>query len=94
MTNPTANKITFFSTQAYDKQFFSECNTPFGFELDYFETQLNATTANLVQEGSVVCVFVNDKVDANVVKQLAAKKVTIIALRCAGFNNVDVEACR
>lgn len=86
--------ITFFSTQTYDKQFFDKCNEQFGFELDYFETQLNTTTANLVQEGSVVCVFVNDKVDANVVKQLAAKNVRIIALRCAGFNNVDLEACR
>ncbi|MBC7720590.1 MAG: 2-hydroxyacid dehydrogenase, partial [Pedobacter sp.] len=51
MTKQAVNKITFFSTQEYDKQFFNQCNTPFGFELDYFETQLNATTANLVQEG-------------------------------------------
>ncbi len=86
--------ITFFSTQPYDKQFFNQCNKHFNFQLTYFETQLNSVTVNLVTEESVVCVFVNDKVDATVVKQLAAKKVRVIALRCAGFNNVDVEACK
>jgi D-lactate dehydrogenase len=94
MSNLSTTNITFFSTQPYDKQFFTKCNEHFGYQLTYFETQLNTATANLVQEGSVVCVFVNDKVDAAVVKQLAAKKVGIIALRCAGFNNVDMEACK
>ncbi len=86
--------ITFFSTQPYDKQFFTKCNEQFGNQLTFLETRLNATTASLVEEGSVVCAFVNDKIDATVVKLLAAKKVGIIALRCAGFNNVDIEACR
>ncbi|MBC7651814.1 MAG: 2-hydroxyacid dehydrogenase [Deinococcales bacterium] len=94
-TSAASNKtITFFSTQPYDQEFFNQCNQPFGYQLIYFETQLNASTANLVQEGSVVCVFVNDKIDANVVQQLAAKGVKIIALRCAGFNNVDIDACK
>ncbi len=94
MSNPSSTNITFFSTQPYDKQFFNHCNAHFGYQLTYFDIQLNADTANLVQEGSVVCVFVNDKVDVAVVKQLVAKKVGIIALRCAGFNNIDIEACR
>lgn len=86
--------ITFFSTQPYDKQFFTKCNEQFGYQLTFLETRLDATTASLVEEGSVVCAFVNDKIDATVVKLLAAKKVGIIALRCAGFNNVDIEACK
>ena len=86
--------ITFFSTQPYDKEFFNQCNQQFDFKLQYFETQLNKTTANLVKDAIVVCVFVNDIVDADVVKQLATNGVKIIALRCAGFNNVDVEACK
>lgn len=86
--------ITFFSTQPYDKEFFNLCNEQFGFKLHFFETQLNTTTANLVHDALIVCVFVNDKVDATVVQLLASKGVKIIALRCAGFNNVDVEACK
>ncbi len=89
-----STNITFFSTQPYDKQFFTKCNEQFGYQLNFLETRLDATTASLVEEGSVVCAFVNDKIDATVVKLLAAKKVGIIALRCAGFNNVDVEACK
>lgn len=94
MSNSPLTNITFFSTQPYDKQFFTKCNEHFGFQLNFFETRLNISTANLVEEGAVVCVFVNDKVDAAVVKLLAARKVGIIALRCAGFNNVDLEACK
>lgn len=90
----TNTSITFFSTQPYDKHFFTKCNEHFGYQLTYFETQLNAGTASLVEDSSVVCAFVNDKIDATVVKLLAAKNVSIIALRCAGFNNVDIEACR
>jgi D-lactate dehydrogenase len=94
MTESSTTNITFFSTQPYDKQFFIKCNEQFGFQLTYFETQLNASTVSLVEEGAVVCAFVNDKIDATVVKLLAAKKVGIIALRCAGFNNVDIDACK
>ena len=87
-------KVTFFSTQPYDRQFFNQYNDSFGFELEYFETPLNAQTVNLVHDAAAVCVFVNDKVDADVVKKLAEKKVQIIALRCAGFNNVDIVAAK
>jgi len=91
---PTITNITFFSTQPYDKQFFIKCNEQFGYHLSFLETRLNTTTVSLVEEGAVVCAFVNDTIDAAVVQQLAVKKVGIIALRCAGFNNVDVEACK
>ena len=86
--------ITFFSTQPYDQQFFNQCNEQYGFKLVYFETPLNKTTVNLVKDTIAICVFVNDKVDADVIQQLATKGVKIIALRCAGFNNLDIEACK
>lgn len=87
-------KITFFSTQPYDKEFFNRYNDSFGFELDFFETQLNLQTANLIDKADAVCVFVNDLVTETVIEQLALKNVKLIALRCAGFNNVDLEAAK
>ncbi|NNV55908.1 2-hydroxyacid dehydrogenase [Limnovirga soli] len=87
-------KITFFSTQPYDKAFFTRVNQTYGFELEFVEAQLNSTTANLVNNSTAVCVFVNDKVDKAVIEQLAAKGVKTIALRCAGFNNVDLDAAK
>jgi len=88
-------KISFFSAKPYDKQFFNEVNNNFNFQLNYFDTHLGPHIVNLVEEGThVVCVFVNDKVNAAVIKVLAAKGVQIIALRCAGFNNVDLDACK
>ncbi|SCY99295.1 D-lactate dehydrogenase [Flavobacterium anhuiense] len=88
------NKIAFFSTQPYDKTFFNKYNEDFGFQLDFFETQLNPQTVALIEECEIVCVFVNDIVNETVINQLAEKKVKIIALRCAGFNNVDLEAAK
>lgn len=90
---PNNNKIAFFSTQPYDKTFFNKYNTN-GFELDFFETQLNPQTVILIEDASIVCVFVNDIVNESVIRQLADKKVKIIALRCAGFNNVDLDSAK
>ncbi len=87
-------KITFFSTQLYDKQFFNQYINDYGFEPEYIETGLNSQTVTLVNDAVAVCVFVNDKVDDKVIQQLAAKGVRIIALRCAGFNNVDLQAAK
>ncbi|NRT15220.1 D-lactate dehydrogenase [Flavobacterium sp. 28A] len=87
-------KIAFFSTQSYDKTFFENRNADFGFSLHFFESQLNALTVELIQDETVVCVFVNDIVNAQVIESLANKKVQIIALRCAGFNNVDLDAAK
>ncbi len=87
-------KITCFSTQPYDKEFFNRYNDSFGFELEYFEVQLNSQTVNLINNSVAVCIFVNDKVDEQLIMQLAEKGVKIIALRCAGFNNVDLAAAK
>lgn len=85
-------KITFFSTKPYDKEFFIKQNEQYGFELEFYETHLGPHIVNLVEDTDAVCVFVNDKVNAEVIKILAAKGVKTIALRCAGFNNVDLNA--
>ena len=87
-------KITFFSAKPYDRQFFDRYNEEFGFEMEYFETHLGPHIVNAVEGADAVCVFVNDKVNAEVISVLAKKSVRIIALRCAGFNNVDLDAAR
>lgn len=85
-------KLIFFSTQSYDKTFFEEHNERFGFTIDFFEVSLTEKSVNLIQHAEAICVFVNDRVTQPVIELLAAKGVKIIALRCAGFNNVDLEA--
>ena len=87
-------KIVFFSAHPYDNLFFNRYNSSYGFELVFLEPQLNDQTAGLVDSADAVCVFVNDTLNAAVCNQLALKGVKIIALRCAGFNNVDLEAAK
>lgn len=87
-------KITFFSTQPYDKEFFIKYNADFGFQLEFIEAGLDENTVELVKKSEVVCVFVNDKVNRKIIACLAVKGVKIIALRCAGFNNVDLGAAK
>lgn len=87
-------KISFFSTQPYDREFFTRHNGPYGFELEFFESALSGKTVNLVHDAEAVCVFVNDRVNADVIGQLATRQVKIIALRCAGFNNVNLQAAK
>ena len=85
-------KIAFFSTQSYDRQYFNRYNT--GHELVFFEAPLNEQTVNLATGFTGICVFVNDVVSPAVVKQLSAQGIQLIALRCAGYNNVDLGAAR
>lgn len=88
-------KILFFSAKPYDKHFFIRENEPYGFELEFLETHLGPHIVNAVDEGTpVVCTFVNDKLTEEVIGILAAKGVKVLALRCAGFNNVNLEAAR
>jgi D-lactate dehydrogenase len=86
--------ITFFSAKPYDKLFFDQQNQSHGFTLEYYETHLGPHSVNMVTNTDAVCVFVNDKLTAPVIEALAQRGVKIIALRCAGFNNVDLEAAR
>ena len=85
-------KIAFFDTHSYDKKSFVEANKSFNYEIDFRDYKLNENTALTAQGYDVVCVFVNDVVNAEVIKTLADCGVKLIALRCAGFNNVDLKA--
>ncbi len=79
-TTSANNKIAFFSTQPYDKTFFNKYNADFGFELDFYETQLNPQTVILIEKAEIVCVFVNDIVNEAVIKQLAQHPLTDIGI--------------
>ena len=85
-------KIAFFDAKDYDIESFNEANADGKFKIKYFDTKLNEDTAKLAKGYDVVCVFVNDTVDEKVVSSIAKKGVKLVALRCAGFNNVDVKA--
>lgn len=87
-------KIAFFDTKTYDKESFEKTNTAFGAQITFFETKLNKDTVQLAKGYDAVCVFVNDTVDKEVIDSLCEFGVKVIALRCAGFNNVDMKyAC-
>lgn len=85
-------KIVFFDSKDYDRESFEAVNKSFGFETVYYKDRLSLSTVSLANGADAVCVFVNDECDANVIDALAAKGVKLIALRCAGFNNVDLKA--
>ena len=84
-------KIAFFDTKLYDKPYFDKYGGENGIEFKYYETKLNADTVELAQGYDGVCVFVNDTVDSAVIDRLYELGVKTVALRCAGFNNVDVK---
>lgn len=89
-----AYKIAFFGTKPYDEKSFNKVNEDYGFEIKYFKGHLNMNNIVLTQGADVVCVFVNDTVDADVIKAMAENGVKLLALRCAGYNNVDLEAAK
>ena len=85
-------KIAFFGTKPHDKMFFNQENTKFHHEIVYFNVPLNSTTAPLTKGFEGVCAFVNDNLDKVCLKKLSKHGVKTIALRSAGFNNVDIDA--
>ncbi|WP_025762143.1 2-hydroxyacid dehydrogenase [Dyadobacter tibetensis] len=87
-------QIAFFNTKSYDQTFFNESIYLKSHKITYFEVALNSQTARLAEGAEAVCVFVNDTVDRNTIQNLSVLGVKIIALRCAGFNNVDLKAAR
>ena len=84
-------KVAFFDAKEYDRQSFMNSNKDEEFEILYLETRLSEDTCKLADGYDVVCVFVNDDVNSVVIDKLAAMGVKLIALRCAGYNNVDIE---
>src|SRR3982751_455535 len=87
-----AMKVAVFSAQHYDGELLAAANGEAGHELVFFDDLLDTSTVALTVGSGAVCVFVNDRVDARVLAALAGGGTGLVALRCAGFNNVDVTA--
>ena len=85
-------KVAVFSTKVYDRKFLSDANSRTQHELVFFEPRLNRDTAILAAGFPAVCVFVHDQVDAPTLELLASRGTRLVVLRCAGFNNVDLQA--
>ncbi len=92
-------KVAFFGTKDYDRMFFSELSKDKGegtynVDITYFVSRLTIESVHLAQGFDAVCIFVNDEAPRAVVEALAKGGVRLILLRCAGFNNVDLDACK
>ncbi len=85
-------KIAFFDTKEYDRKAFEPYEGRGGLSFKFYDTKLNADTVGLAAGADAVCVFVNDDVSAAVADKLYEYGVKLIALRCAGFNNVDLSS--
>lgn len=91
MTNTTnKKKIAFFDTKPYDRIYFDRLGE--GYEITYFEEKLNKHTAKITEGFDGVCAFVNSNIDRIAVERMLERGVKILAMRCAGFSNVDLSA--
>ncbi|MEL6625005.1 MAG: 2-hydroxyacid dehydrogenase [Bacteroidota bacterium] len=86
-------KVAVFSTQSYDRVYLDAANQG-QHEFHYFEPHLSEETWAIAKGYEGICVFVNDRVTADVIEKLHAEGLRIIALRCAGFNNVDLSKAK
>lgn len=85
-------KVTVFSSKPYDERFLRAANRMEGHELVFIENRLKAETAILARGSEAVCAFVNDQLDELTLENLASGGTRFIAMRCAGFNNIDLAA--
>ena len=84
-------RIAFFDAKDYDRDSFDQAADRERFDIRYYETRLTKETCALADGCQAVCVFVNDDVDAGVIGELEKRGVRLVALRCAGYNNVDIQ---
>lgn len=94
MPKPNRIKLAFFDTKPYDREGFEKCGAETDVEIRFFETRLGEDTVELAHGFDAVCIFVNDNANKEVISLLHEYGVGLIALRCAGYNNVDLEAAR
>jgi len=87
-----ALKVAFFSAQPYDKEFFQAANQQFGHNISFFEARLSVKTASLAFGYEAVCAFVHDFLDEPVLMKISDTGTRLVALRCSGYNNVDLDA--
>lgn len=85
-------KIAFYNAKPYEIDFFEKANSEH--EITYIEEHLSVDSVALSKEHEAIVVFVNDHVNTQIIEQLAKNGVKLIALRCAGFNNVDLKTCK
>ena len=85
-------RIAVYSSQTYERDYLDEAAALYSYSLTHINTQLDSSSALLAKEHDVACVFVNDELSLPVLEQLKQHGVKLIALRCAGFNNVDIGA--
>jgi len=83
-------KVAVFNTKSYDRQFLSEVNTRYGHELVFLSPHLTSETSTLASGFPAICTFVNDILDGSTLRSIASGGTKLIALRCAGFNQVDL----
>lgn len=86
------NKICFFDTKPYDKQYFDLLKNEYNIEIEYFEPRLSPKTAFMARGYEAVVAFVNDTIDKETIDILYENGIRLIAMRCAGYNNVDFKA--
>lgn len=89
-----AIRIAFFDTKSYDRESFEKLNKEYGFDIRYYKERLSLNTVALTKGVDAVCIFVNAECDHRVIDELVNNGVKLIALRCAGFNNVDLRAAK
>ena len=89
-----AYKIAFFGAKPYDIASFDKVNEKYNYDIRYYEGHLNPNNVVLTQDTDAVCIFVNDTADAAVIDAMVDNGVKLLALRCAGFNNVDLKAAK
>ncbi|CAB3786436.1 2-hydroxyacid dehydrogenase [Pararobbsia alpina] len=87
-------EIAVFSAKPYDRDYLDAANAAHGHRLKYFEVPLDGETVGLAAGHGAVCIFVNDNADAAVLEALGHGGTKLVALRCTGFNNVDLNAAR
>ncbi|RXJ71981.1 2-hydroxyacid dehydrogenase [Veronia nyctiphanis] len=87
-------KVAVFSTKRYDQESLTKYNEHFNHHLQFFDFRLTEQTAKLLEGFDAVCAFVNDDLSAEVLEILASHGVKIIAMRCAGFDKVDLDSAR
>ncbi|MEN9309015.1 MAG: hypothetical protein RL173_2947 [Fibrobacterota bacterium] len=85
-------KISMYSTKPWVRESFAPLAEKFGAQFTWLEPRLEISTANLATGHEVVCAFVNDQIDAPVMERLKEHGVRLIALRCAGYNNIDLKS--
>ena len=84
-------KVAMFDTKPYDKNWFDKMNED-RYEIHFFESKLNEDTVQLAQGADAICAFVNDDLNRRVISKIEEMGIGIVAMRCAGYSNVDYKS--